>query len=79
MGSKCSDSEHVKYSNVTFLKENYNFHNLRMHIDKWTKYCELGAGANNSFFNIVSIYGLQTTLYAYAGPLRLPLCTLINR
>ena len=50
-----------------------------IHIAKRTKYYYLDAGANDYFFDIGSIYGLQTMLYAYAGPQSFPLHMLINK
>ena len=44
-----------------------------MHIAKWTKYCYLDAGVKKLFFDIIRIYRLQTTLYAYARPHSIPL------
>ena len=79
VGRKRSRSDRIKYFKAPFRKENYSSHNKRMHIAKWTEYCELDAGAKKSFFEIGSSSGSQATLHAFAGPRSLPLRTLIDK
>ena len=50
-----------------------------MHITKWTKYCELDSGVNNSFSNIGSRSGSQEIMHAFAEPHSLHLRALINK
>ena len=79
MERKRSPPNRVKYFKVTFRKEKFSSHNKCMHSAKWTEYCELESGAKNSFFDIGSSSGLQTTMHALAGPHTLPLRALIDK
>ena len=79
MERKCSRSDRVKYFKAPFRKENFSSHNKRMHSAKWTEYCELDSGANNSFFGICSSSISQATMHVFAGPHTLPLRALIDK
>ena len=50
-----------------------------MHSAKWTEYCELDSGANNSFFDIGSSSGSQATIHVFARTHTLPLRALIDK
>ena len=76
---KCRHSDCVKYFKAPFWKENFSSHNKRMHSSKWTKYCELDSGANNSFFDIGSSSGSQATIHVFSGPHTLPFRALIDK
>ena len=65
---KRSHSDRVKYFKAPFWKEKFSSYIQRMHISKWTKYCELDSVAKNSFFDIGNSSGSQATMHAFAGP-----------
>ena len=64
---KHSSLESVKYFKAPFWKEKFSSHNKRMYITKWTEYCELDSGANNSFLDIGSSSGSHETMHEFAG------------
>lgn len=68
VGMKRGRSERVKYFKVPFRKENYSSHHTRMHSTQWAEYRELGLSGRQSFFNIGTISGSQTTMRAFAAP-----------
>ena len=49
MEMKRSRLDRIKYFKLPLWKENFYLHNKRMHSSKWTEYCDLDSGANNSF------------------------------
>jgi hypothetical protein len=68
VGMKRGRSERVKYFKAPFRKENYSSHHRRMRSAQWAEYRELEPSAKNSFFDIGTISGSQTTIHAFAAP-----------
>jgi hypothetical protein len=72
-------SERVKYFKAPFRKGNYSSHHRRMHSTYWAEYRELEPSAKKSFFDIGTISGSQTTMYAFAAPRTPQLRVLIDK
>jgi hypothetical protein len=79
MGMKRGRSECVKYFKAPFRKENYSSHHRRMHSTQWAEYRELEPSAKESFFDIVTISGSQTTMHAFSAPRTPQLRVLIDK
>jgi hypothetical protein len=79
VGMKRGRSERVKYFKAPFRKENYSSHHRRMHSTQWAEFRELEPSAKKSFFDIGTVSGSQTTMYAFAAPHTPQLRVLIDK